>query len=219
MGEPRLFVPGRDGSVTVRVWIDQRLAVAHVLDEVAQLLGSEVTPEDEPEPVTAGPVGQGDTWAAFEASLRVEPPKDPALARLLPDGHREDGELAQGYRRLTERSLRSYKQGAATRAAAALRRPDPVTLTATEARSLLTSLADARLVLAERLGVHTEEDGEQLWHDLERVEAEVADLAEDDPRWDWVRAVATYEALAWWQQQLVTALPVGPPGRPVESGD
>lgn len=213
MGEPRLFVPARDGRVTVRVWVDQRLVVAHLLDEVAQLLGTETTPDDEPEPAPAPAAfdpGPDDAWGAFEAALRVHPPHDPALARLLPDGNREDGELAQSYRRLTERSLRGHKRDAATHAAAALRRPDPVVLTAAEARSLLTSLADARLVLAERLGVRTEEDSEQLWHDLERVEDELSSLPQDDARWDWARAVATYEALAWWQQQLITALPTGP---------
>jgi Domain of unknown function (DUF2017) len=212
VGEPRLFVPTRDGGVTVRVWVDQRLAVAHLLDEVAQLLVTETTPDDEPEPAPILPApssGPDDAWTVFEAALRVQPPDDPALARLLPDGHREDGELAQSYRRLTERSLRSHKRDAATEAAAALRRPDPVVMTAAEARSLLTSLADARLVLAERLGVRTEEDSEQLWHELERVEDELSSLPEDDPQWDWARAVATYEALAWWQQQLITALPMG----------
>jgi len=226
VGEPRLFVPARGGGVTVRIWVDQRLAVAHLLDEVAQLLESETIPDDAPAPApdpasdpASEPAAAKDTWTAFEAALRVDPPQDPALARLLPDGHREDGDLAQGYRRLTERSLRSHKRDAATGAAAALRRPDPVTLTAAEARALLTSLADARLVLAERLGVRTEEDSEQLWHDLERLEAELPQLPEDDPQWDWARAVATYEALAWWQQQLVGALPIGRPGRGAGAGD
>src|SRR5438132_3893567 len=60
---------------------------------------------------------QNDDLAAFEAEMH-EPgadkiPEDPVLARLLPDGYRDDPEAAGEFRKYTEPALRSAKHQAA----------------------------------------------------------------------------------------------------------
>jgi hypothetical protein len=88
-------------------------------------------------------------------------PSDPALARLLPDGYRDDDEAAGEFRRLTESSLRRDKVNAAERLLAALPadgagevRLDPETT-----ESWLSTINDVRLALGTRLEV-TEEMAE-----------------------------------------------------------
>ena len=88
-------------------------------------------------------------------------PSDPALARLLPDGYRDDDEAAGEFRRLTESSLRRDKVNAAERLLATLPadgagevRLDPETT-----ESWLSTINDVRLALGTRLEV-TEEMAE-----------------------------------------------------------
>jgi hypothetical protein len=189
---------GRRGGVTVGLTEGERQVLAGLLDDVAGLL--------EPDPVDAP--AAADPWQQLEAALRVEPPSDPAVARLLPPGHREDDELAQGYRRLTEQSLREAKQTGLTRAGAALRRDqDPVVLNAEEAAALLKGLTDVRLVLAERIGLRTDEDATGLHDELARLirraeGGEPLDRVEEH----WATMASLYETLTWWQEALVTSL-------------
>jgi hypothetical protein len=135
-------------------------------------------------------------------------PSDPAVARLLPDGNRDDPELAAGYRRLTEHGLRTRKRAALGAAVAALTRDDPVFLDQGEAQALAKGLNDVRLVLASRLGVRTDEDAERLHEVLVQADGH------QDPA---VAAAAVYEALTWWQDSLISTLGRGPgvPGRKV----
>lgn len=123
-------------------------------------------------------------------------PDDPALARLLPDGNRDDPEASAEYRRLTEYGLRSRKRSAARLAAGALGRPEPVVLATDEAMALLKALTDVRLVLGERLELRTDEDAERLH---ERLWA-----AEGDP--SWLAGASIYEVLTAWQEYLVAAV-------------
>ena len=146
---------------------------------------------------TAESGSDADVLAALEASLTVPPPDDPAVARLLPPGHRDDDELAEGFRRMTEDGLRERKRAGLELASAALGRPDPVVLDRSEAAALLKGMTDVRLVLAERLGLRTDEDAERL----HTVLLTASDF--DDPR---VAAAALYDALTWWQESLVTTL-------------
>ncbi|GLY19330.1 DUF2017 domain-containing protein [Kineosporia rhizophila] len=124
------------------------------------------------------------------------PPDDPAVARLLPDGNRDDPEAASEYRRLTEYGLRSRKREGARTAAAALNRPAPVVLTAPEALSLLKAFTDVRLVLGERLELKTDEDAESLHERL---------WAGEEPE-SWLATASIYEVLTAWQEHLVTAV-------------
>jgi len=119
-------------------------------------------------------------------------PDDPVLARLLPDGYRDDPEAAGEFRKYTEPSLRSAKQQAALQLLDTL--PDAggrIQLTPEQAQAWLKALNDVRLALGIRLDVT--EDFERQWAKLKR----------DDPAW------AAYEVYAWLgavQESLVQAL-------------
>ena len=139
---------------------------------------------------------QNDDLAAFEAEMH-EPggdtiPEDPVLARLLPDGYRDDPEAAGEFRKYTEPALRSAKHQAAQEMLDTL--PDEggrIQLTQDQALSWLKALNDVRLALGVRLGVT--EDFEEQW----------AKLKPDDPQW------TAFEVYAWLgavQESLVQAL-------------
>jgi hypothetical protein len=82
---------------------------------------------------------------------------DPVLARLLPDGHRGDPELAADYRELTETSLRSGKaDDLATVRATLPPTGGEVRLDPDQAAAWLRSTNDLRLALGTRLEI-TEE--------------------------------------------------------------
>jgi hypothetical protein len=79
---------------------------------------------------------------------------DPVLARLIPDGHRGDPELAADFRELTEASLRSGKADDLATVRATL--PDgggEVRLDADQAAAWLRSTNDLRLALGTRIDV------------------------------------------------------------------
>jgi hypothetical protein len=119
-------------------------------------------------------------------------PEDPVLARLLPDGYRDDPESAGEFRRYTEPALRSAKHAAAQEMLDTL--PEAggrIQLTQDQALSWLKALNDVRLALGVRLGVT--EDFEEQW----------ARLKPDDPQW------TAFEVYAWLgavQESLVQAL-------------
>jgi hypothetical protein len=142
------------------------------------------------------PRGQSDgllDWDALEAQMdQPQTPEDPVVARLLPDGYRDDPDAAQEFRKYTESSLRSAKQQAAQEMLDTL--PETggkIQLTHDQAHAWLKALNDVRLALGVRLNV-TEEFEEQ-W----------SRLRADDPQW------AAYEVYAWLgavQESLVQAL-------------
>jgi hypothetical protein len=121
-----------------------------------------------------------------------QPPEDPVLARLLPDGYRDDPEAAGKFRKYTEPALRDAKYQAAQEMLDTL--PDAggrIQLTQEQALSWLKALNDVRLALGVRLGV-TEEFEEQWGR-----------LKPDDPQW------SAFEVYAWLgavQESLVQAL-------------
>lgn len=209
---------GRRGTVAVNVAKSERLLVAGLLDEVADLLDPDpdvepdVEPDGDPDVEPDGDPA-GDLWHAFERSVTIDPPHDPAVQRLLPDGSRDDPVLSQSFRRLTEHSLRLSKRTALHLASQALRRPDPLSLDRNEAHALLKGLTDLRLVLAERLDLRTDHDAAALHLQLELVSAraraaeesgEAEQIGEGERR--WLGMAATYEALTWWQESLVSAV-------------
>ncbi len=195
------FARARGGRVKVRLGDADRGVVAGLLEAVADLL--------EPTNGDAGPGHHADgeaspardedtVLAQLEADLAVEPPADPAVARLLPDGSRDDPELAQSFRRLTEQDLRGRKRDSLGLAAAALRRAAPVVLDDSEAQALLKGLTDVRLVLAERLGIATDEDAEFLHAAL------AAGAAKGQQ--EWAKAAELYEVVTYLQEELVRTL-------------
>jgi hypothetical protein len=142
------------------------------------------------------PQGQRDDLLDWDAELthldQPQTPEDPVLARLLPDGYRDDADAADEFRKYTESSLRSAKQQAAQEMLDTL--PEAggrIQLTHDQAHAWLKALNDVRLALGVRLNVT--EEFEQQWGQLQA----------DDPQW------AAYEVYAWLgavQESLVQAL-------------
>jgi hypothetical protein len=126
----------------------------------------------------------------------VPVPEDPAVARLLPEAHREDPEAAQEFRRLTERGLRRRKSDAISAAVEALRVPSP-SLSMDVAAGLLKAMTDVRLVLAERLGLHSDEDAVRIHSTVALLAAEQHPMA---------TLALLYDVLTWWQECLVDAV-------------
>jgi hypothetical protein len=137
-----------------------------------------------------------DTLEAMEAMLHepgsVVTPEDPVLARLLPDGYRDDPEAAGEFRKYTEPALRSAKYQVAREMLDTL--PEAggrIQLTRDQALAWLKALNDARLALGVRLSVT--EDFDEQW----------GRLKPDDPQ------RASFEVYAWLgavQESLVQAL-------------
>lgn len=128
--------------------------------------------------------------------------RDPALERLLPAGNRADDQASAEFRRLTEQGLRTRKARHLKSAIAALRAPGSgVELDERTAVDMVVALTDVRLVLGERLGLRDDAD-------VERLEEELADMDEDDPR---LHAMSVYDFLTWLQETLATAMLPGDP--------
>jgi Domain of unknown function (DUF2017) len=150
----------------------------------------------EPDETTQRNQDSDPTVAALEAMLHDpgsdQTPRDPVLARLLPDAYRDDPEAAGEFRKYTEPALRSAKHQAAremldTLPAAGGR----IQLSGEQALAWLKALNDVRLALGVRLGVT--EDFEAQWERLKP----------DDPQW------TAFEVYAWLgavQESLVQAL-------------
>jgi hypothetical protein len=138
-------------------------------------------------------VGGDDPPAAFD---------DPALARLLPPARRDDDKAAAEFRRFTELGLRDRKRAALRSALSVLegwreRSDGDQVMSEAQARDWTTSLTDVRLVLAERLGIETDDDAEALH------ERDPDDLDPDDPL-DWLAMV--YDFVTWVQESLTEVL-------------
>ena len=133
-----------------------------------------------------------DLEAQLGLSSHDQPPDDPVLARLLPDGYAGDPDASAEFRRYTEETLRSGKVASAQTVLASLPSGGgEVRLSEPECQQWLRALNDVRLALSVRLGITDEND------DL------TEQLAEDDPRsaYIWV-----YQWLAYLQDSLLEAL-------------
>ncbi|HEY8720008.1 DUF2017 family protein [Pengzhenrongella sp.] len=204
----------------------EREVLATVVADVAELLGAGRFDTD---------VRSREGADAAEAphpllGLRMSPvdvpaPIDPAVHRLLPDASQEDPELAAEFRRLTEGDLRRLKVerlrmlwqalvGEARGSGDATTPHDvggaDLAVPRGEAAALAATITDLRLVLAERLGVESDEDSDALYEALDRHELGEEDpdrsgreLVEDEIR-DYLGSV--YAALSWLQESLVAAM-------------
>ncbi len=172
---------GAAGAVSVAFSEVEVTVLRQLLGELLDLLG------------TRDGAGAADPLAAMVGiGTETRRPEDPALARLFPDGYRDDPDAASDFRRYTEASLRARKTASARTVLASLDDgPGRRTLDREQALAWLGTLNDLRLAMGERL------------HVSEEWEAELADLAEDDPR---AYAVAVYDLLTGMQDSLVHAL-------------
>ncbi|WP_087471616.1 DUF2017 family protein [Cellulosimicrobium cellulans] len=100
------------------------------------------------------------------------PPPDPAVRRLLPDAS-DDVEVAAEFRRFTQDDLAARKVGRLVRLARLLVDAEPAevapfAVARDDAEDVAGALTDVRLVLAERLGLRTDEQVEGLYDELDR---------------------------------------------------
>jgi hypothetical protein len=136
--------------------------------------------------------GTDDLAALVGISDSAEEPDDPVLARLLPDGYRDDPDAAREFRRFTESSLRSAKVESAQMLLESLPAGGGrIRLSADQAEAWLRSLNDVRLAMGVRLGV-TED-----FHEL------IQDIGPDDARYGYAHI---YDWLSILQASLVEAL-------------
>jgi len=86
---------------------------------------------------------------------------DPALARLFPNAYPDDDEAAAEFRRYTRDGLADRKaanSGLISAALMASSDDERITVARDDAEHWLPALTDLRLVLAERLGIHRDDD-------------------------------------------------------------
>ncbi len=189
----RGFYRTRRGQVRARFDADERALVGSLLTQVHDLLGEDAG-QTETDPL-AVLVGIGTSTA---------PPADPALARLLPDAHRDDPEASADFRRYTELGLRERKRAGLALARASLQRDGALVLDDAEATAWVVALTDVRLVIAERLGLRTDDDHERL------AAALAATVEADEPDSEAGMGLGTmlalYDFLTWLQDSLVVAL-------------
>jgi Domain of unknown function (DUF2017) len=183
------FRPTRGGGARAWLAASEASLLRSLVGQVMTLIAAG-EPRDDPGPADDRVAADID---ALEALLhQPEAPSDPVLARLLPDGYRDDPEAAGEFRKYTEPALRSAKQQAAQEMLDTL--PEAggrIRLTHDQAHAWLKALNDVRLALGVRLSI-TEEFEEQ-W----------ARLDAQDPQW------TAFEVYAWLgavQESLVQAL-------------
>jgi len=176
-------------GVQVNLDDQEREILVHLLGQLDELLDDGSGDQVDPLEALVGMRGPRDDTPPTA-------PQDPAVARLLPEGNRDDPEAAAEYRRLTEFGLRERKRAGARNAAAALNRPAPVLLDQAEALLLLKAFTDVRLVLGERLELRTDEDAEAM-HERLYAGAEAE---------SWLATASIYEVLTAWQEHLVNAV-------------
>lgn len=86
---------------------------------------------------------------------------DPALARLFPNAYPDDDEAAAEFRRYTRDGLverKTANSGLISAALLAASDEGRLTVARDDAEHWLPALTDLRLVLAERLGIHDDDD-------------------------------------------------------------
>lgn len=192
----------RDRDQVVAFLDDQeRRFITSLLDQTHQLLAQSVdaSPVDEFEALMldAGLLDVANGGRP-EGGSGASGTQDPAVARLLPTGNREDEQVAAEFRRLTMSGLRERKSAQLAVAADVLRSAtsDRVSMSPEQAQSMLVALTDVRLVLAERLGIRTDEDAEALHERIDR-------MSEAD---EGLGLSIAYDFLTWLQETLVSAL-------------
>lgn len=184
----------RRGVYVAELEGDEATILARVVADTSMLLGVPLRPGEEPaEP--EDPLAQL-SWS----TEGLDSPTDPALARLLPDASRTDDELSQEFRRLTESELRASKVARLRLVWDALRVTSGEIRVPTErALDFAAALTDVRLVIAERLGIRTEADAED-------IQDRVARGGGDDQDEVQLALGMVYSALSWLQESLMQVM-------------
>lgn len=160
------FLPDQHGAVAVlepaevAVLTDLTRVMVALLDEPGAAADSGSAPGTAS---GAEPLSADGLAAMVGIDNAAQRPDHPVLARLLPDGYRDDDPAANDFRRFTQADLRAKKlaDARAVRDDLAVARADPtapaggavVRLDADRARTWLRALNDQRLALGTSLGV------------------------------------------------------------------
>jgi Domain of unknown function (DUF2017) len=184
----------RDG-VSARFTAAQAVIVRNLVSQVAELVSGDALDQPGippgPRPATSEPAELAGV-EPFELGGPVTAPDDPVLARLLPDGYRDDPVAAGEFRQYTEPDLRAGKVAAARTVLSTLPAGGGrVRLSGEDAQEWLRALNDVRLAIGTVLGV-TEDYPDEL---------PGADPA--DPRSAYL---GVYHWLGFLQDSLVRAL-------------
>ena len=175
------FKRRRGDTVSADVEPFEAVLLTTLATDLIDLLGAD---EEQDEDTLAALVGL--------SSGPVERPRDPALARRLPDAYGDDPDAAADFRRYTELDLRAGKKQAAGTVLATLapllEGGGRLVLDRDQVDAWLGTLNDLRLVLGTRLEV------------TEDTPLEVPD---DDPR---AQALLVYGWLGWLQESLLSCI-------------
>lgn len=204
-----------EGQLESLIEDDEREILAQVALEVAELLGTDVAVRAS----ELGLYGAGDSesapevdgttedaaWAQIAQELGagadedalVGPPADPAVARLLP-AVSEDFEVAQEYRRLTQANMRTLKGDRLVRFWVNMQPENGpmLRLERAEAEEMLATITDIRLVMAQRLEINNSDDLASLRRQQ----------ASDELHYQQSGMLQISDALAWWQESLLSGL-------------
>lgn len=197
----------REDAAVAELDDEERMVIARIVADVGLLLGGEQFGMDYPVVRDAG-VDEADEIFRHLRGLEesLSEPDDPAVLRLLPSASREDRDVADEFRRLTENDLRDLKVARLRTMWEQLSEDGPEWVVAPEdAMSTAAALTDVRLVLASRLRLDTDEDSERLHAEIDlATHAMATDADEDldiDPERVWLGML--YQALTWLQESLV----------------
>jgi len=200
----------RQDRFVARVDEGERAVVASVVADVLELLGA---PRPDEEPAAADRTAPVADEPGELPRLRTDtppPPDDPAVLRLLPDASRDDPSLAAEFRRLTEDDLRAQKVDRLERLWQSLtapgggRRHDELVVPARDAPAFAAALTDVRLVLAERLDVHTDAEADAMYAVLGETPPSAPAARGDHETRRYL--VSVYGALTWLQESLVVLM-------------
>lgn len=192
----RGFRRTRDGRVAVRLSGDEVGLLRNLVEQVLDLVDEGGSGADR----SGAPSGDEHSDAPGASELAsmlgiresARPPDDPVLARLFPDGYRDDAEAAGEFRRYTEDGLRDAKRTAAGEVLASTSGGGGTfTVDVERADAWLRVLNDVRLALGTRLEI-----GEDAHEELSRMDPA-------DPRYP---GYVAYDWLSFLQESLVRAL-------------
>jgi hypothetical protein len=182
-----MFRPTRDGGASVWLSAGEAALLRSLVVPVMELLDEPGENRGAGEPADV----LGDLEKFFDEDVPPAP-RDPVLARLLPDAYQDDPQAAGEFRKYTESSLREAKKHFAQTVLDTLPpKGGRIRLTGDQARDWLRALNDVRLMFGVRLEV------------TEDFEAQLAALSPDDPK------IAAFEVYGWLgavQESLVQAL-------------